>query len=72
MSSILNYVQSFPVIASESEEEFDFSVSNVVVGVHKSDTLYFLEEISYFISDPLTLIDVELLVNSYMIVCTNT
>ena len=40
--SILNYVQSLPVIASENEEEFDFSLSNIVVGVKKSNTLYVL------------------------------
>ena len=31
--SPLNYVQNLPVIASKSEKEFDFSPSNVVVGV---------------------------------------
>ena len=31
--SPLNSVQNLPVIASESEEEFDFSPSNVVAGV---------------------------------------
>ena len=34
-SSILNSVQSLSVTASENEEEFDFSLSNVVVGVEK-------------------------------------
>ena len=29
----LNSVQNFPVIASESEEKFDFSPSNVAAGV---------------------------------------
>ena len=48
------------MIASENEEEFDFSLSNVVVGVHKSNTLDILEKISYFRSDPFTLIDLEL------------
>ena len=32
-SSILNSVYSLPVIVSENEEEFDFSISNDVVGV---------------------------------------
>ena len=32
-SSILNYVHSLPVIVSENKEEFDFSISNDVVGV---------------------------------------
>ena len=70
-SAILNYVQSLPMIASENEEEFDFSLSNVVV-VHKSNNLDVLEEISYFRSDPFTLIDLEIPGNSYMIQCTNT
>ena len=70
-SSILNYVQSLRVIASENEEEFDFSLSNVVVGVHKSNTLDILEEISGFRSDPFTLFDIDLQANSYMIACTN-
>ena len=34
-SSIWNSVQSLLVIASENKEEFDFSLSNVVGGVHK-------------------------------------
>ena len=41
-SSILNFVHSLPVIASENEEEFYFFLSNVVVGVQKSKTLYVL------------------------------
>ena len=32
-SSILNYVHSLPMIVSKNEEEFDFSISNDVVGV---------------------------------------
>ena len=40
-SSILNYVHSLPVIVSENEEEFDFSLSNDVAGVQKSNTLDF-------------------------------
>ena len=70
--SISNYVQSLSVIASENEEEFDFSLSNVVASVQKSDTLDVLEEISDFRSDPFSLIDLVLPVNSYMIACTNT
>ena len=42
-SFILNFVQSLPVIVSENEEEFDFSFSDVVVGVQKSNTLDILE-----------------------------
>ena len=64
-------MQSFPVIASENEEEFDFSLSNVATGVQKINTLDFLELISDFRSDPFTLIDLELPSNSYMIACTN-
>ena len=71
-SFILNSVQSFLVIVSKNEEEFDFSLSNVAVGVQKSDTLDVLEEISYFRSDSFTLIDLELPSSSYMISCTNT
>ena len=55
-SSILNYVHSLPVIVSENEEEFDFSISNDVSGVNISNTIDILETISYFRSDPLTLI----------------
>ena len=71
-SFILNSMQSFPVIVSENEEEFDFSISNVVAGVQKSNTLDVLEEISYFRSDPFTLFDLEIPSNFYMIACTNT
>ena len=54
------------------EERFDSSLSNHANSVHKSDTLDILEEISYFRSDPFTLIDIELPSNSYIIACTNT
>ena len=39
----LNSVQNLPVIASESEEKFDFSPSNVAAGVKICDTLDILE-----------------------------
>ena len=42
----LNYVQNLLVIASESEEKFDFSPSNVAAGVKICDNLDILEEIS--------------------------
>ena len=72
-SCILNSVHSLLVIISENKlEEFDFSISNDVAGVQKSNTLYILEIISYCRSDPFTIIDLELPVNSYMIACTNT
>ena len=35
----LNSVQNLPVIASESEEKFEFSSSNVAAGVQICDTL---------------------------------
>ena len=71
-SSVLNSVHSLQVIVSKNEEEFDFSISNVVVGVQKSNTLDVLEETSDFRSDPFTLFDLELPTISYMIACTNT
>ena len=71
-SSILNYVHSLLMIVSENEEEFDFSISNDVVGVQITNTLDVLEEISDFRSDSFTLIDLELPGNSYLIECTNT
>ena len=71
-SSIINYVHSLPVISPGKGEEFDFSVSNDVVGVHISNSLEILEIISDCRSDPFTLIDLELPTNSYMIACTNT
>ena len=40
-SSILNYVQSFPMIASKNEEEFDLSLSNVAPSVQKSNNCMF-------------------------------
>ena len=42
-SSIINYVHSLPVIVSEKEEEFDFSISNDVSRVHISNYLDILE-----------------------------
>ena len=48
----LNYVQNFPVIASESEKKFDFAPSNVASGVKICNNLDILEEISYYQSDP--------------------
>ena len=39
----LNSVQNLPVIASESEEKFDFSPSNVASGVQICYTLNILE-----------------------------
>ena len=70
-SSILNPMHSLPVFVSENEEEFDFSISNDVSSVQISNTMDILEIISYCRSDPFTLIDLEIPVNSYMIACTN-
>ena len=70
-SSILNYVHSLPVIVAENKEEFDFSISNKVAGMHISNTMDILEIILYFRRYPFTLIDVDLPSNSYMIACTN-
>ena len=52
-------------------EEFYFSPSNVVDGVHISNTLYILEKKSDCRSDPFTLLDLYLQANSYRIPCTN-
>ena len=41
----LNSVQNLPVIASESEENFDFSLSNVSSSFKICKTLDILEEI---------------------------
>ena len=41
----LNYVQNLLVIASESEEKFDFSPSNVATGVQICKKLDILEDI---------------------------
>ena len=67
----LNFVHSLPVIVSEKEEEFDFSISNDVAGVHIINTMDILERISYYRSDSFILINLELPVNSYKIACTN-
>ena len=69
--SPLNSVQNLPVIASESEEEFDFSPSKFAADVNISNTLDILEKISYFMSDPFAFLDLYLPVNSYSIACTN-
>ena len=42
-SSIINYVHSLPVISPGKGEEFDFSVSNDIVGVQISNYLDILE-----------------------------
>ena len=49
----LNSVQNLLVIASESEEKFDFSPSNIAAGVKICDSLDILEEIIDYQSEPL-------------------
>ena len=66
----LNSVQNLPVIASESEEKFDFSSSNVAVGVQICNTLDILEKISDYKIDPFAPHDRDLPPNSCKIACT--
>ena len=47
----LNSMQNLPVIASESEEKFDFYPSNVAAGVKICNTLDIFEKISDYKSD---------------------
>ena len=56
----LNSVQNLTVIASKSEEKFDFSPYNVVAGVQICNTLDILEKISDCRSDPFSLFDLDL------------
>ena len=67
----LNSVQNLQVIASKNEEEFDFSLSNVVAGVKICNNLDILEEISNYQSDPFTPHDLDFPANSCRIRCTN-
>ena len=64
-------MQNLPLIASESEEKFDFSPSNVAAGVQISNNLDILEKISDCRSDPFSLLDLYLPANSYRIACTH-
>ena len=66
----LNFVQNLPVIASESEEKFEFYSSNVAAGVKICDTLDILEEISDYQSDPFTPHDLYIPAKSCKIACT--
>ena len=66
----LNSVQNLLVIASESEEKFDFSPSTVAAGVQICNSLDILEKISDCRSDPFSLLDLDLPTNSYRIACT--
>ena len=66
----LNYVQNFPVIASESEEKFDFSHFNVAAGVKICNTLGILKKILDYNRDQFSTHDLYLPSNSCRIVCT--
>ena len=66
----LNFVQNLPVIASKSEEKFDFFPSNVVAGVKICNTLDILEKISDYKSDQFSPHDLDLPANSCRIACT--
>ena len=57
-------MQNLPVIASESEEKFDFYPSNVAAGVKICDTLDILEEILDYQSDPFAPHDLDFRANS--------
>ena len=63
-------MQNLPVIASESEEKFDFSLPNVAAGVKICNTLDILEEISDYQSEPFSPHDLDLPSNSCRIACT--
>ena len=53
-------MHNLSTIVSKNEEEFDLSLSNVATGVHKNEYWHILERISYFRSDPFTLVDLDL------------
>ena len=63
-------MQNLPVIASESEEEFYFSPSNVADGVKICNNLDILEKISDYKGDQFSLHDLDLPANSCRIACT--
>ena len=66
----LNSMQNLPVIASESEEIFEFSSSNVVAGVQICKKLDILEEISDYKSGTFSPHDLDLPTKSCRIACT--
>ena len=66
----LNFVHSLPITVLEMVKESDFFIYNNFSGVYISNTIDILEIISYYKSDPFTLINLELPVNSYRITCT--
>ena len=63
-------MQNFPVIASESEDKFNFSPSNVAAGVKICNTLDILEKISDYKSDQFAPHDLDLPAKSCRIACT--
>ena len=66
----LNFVQNIPIIASESEEKFDISPSNVAAGVKICKNLDILKEISDYKSETFSPHYLYLLVKSCRIACT--
>ena len=62
--------KNLPVIASESEEKFDFSFSNVAASVQICNKLDILEEISDYKSDTITPRDLDFPAKSCRIACT--
>ena len=66
----LNSVQNLPVIASESEEKFDFYPSNVAAGVKICNNLDILEKISDYKSNQFAPRDLDLPAKSCRIACT--
>ena len=68
-SSIMNFVQSFSVIAQGADEKFDYSLLNDAIGIQRNDVL---EEMSYLEIDSFTLTCPILPLNSYLITCTST
>ena len=69
-SNSLNFVHSLLVTVSETVEEFDFSIYNDVFGVHISNINDIQEIRSYYKTDPFTLINLEIPINSSRITCT--
>ena len=66
----LNSVQNLLVIASKSEEKFDFSPSTIATAMKICNNLDILEKILYYKSDKFTPHDIDLPTNSYRIACT--
>ena len=66
----LNSMQNLPVIASESEENFDFSSSNVAAGVKICNNLVIFGKISDYQIYPFDPHDLDLPANSNRIVYT--